>query len=107
MGDLDLVETDRKGKKKALNCRDDVGDSGYGIPYNVEKEKITLKGSSAKFVVAIETGGMFDRLVENGFDEDFDAILVHLKGQPAELNTSVHKTIERGTTSSHHRFHRW
>jgi DNA topoisomerase-6 subunit A len=77
------VETDRKGKKKALNCRDDVGDSGYGIPYNVEKEKIEIKSSSAKFVVAIETGGMFDRLVENGFDEDYNAVLVHLKGQPA------------------------
>ena len=83
IGDLNLVETDRKGKKKKLNCRDDVGDSGYGIPYNVEKEKIELKNSSADFVIAVETGGMFDRLVENGFDESYDALLVHLKGQPA------------------------
>ncbi|NLK25296.1 MAG: DNA topoisomerase IV subunit A [Euryarchaeota archaeon] len=83
IGDLNLVETDRKGKKKKLNCRDDVGDSGYGIPYNVEKEKIALKNSSADFVIAVETGGMFDRLVENGFDESYDALLVHLKGQPA------------------------
>ena len=42
IGDLNIVETDRKGKRKALNCRDDVGDSGYGIPYNVEKEKVEL-----------------------------------------------------------------
>jgi len=83
IGDIDIIETDRKGKKKALNCRDDVGDSGYGIPYNVEKEKIELKSTSAKFVLAVETGGMFDRLVENGFDEAEDAVLVHLKGQPA------------------------
>ena len=33
--------------------------------------------------MAIETGGMFDRLVENGFDETHDVILVHIKGQPA------------------------
>ncbi len=92
MGDINLVETDRKGKQKKLNCRDDVGDSGYGIPYNVEKEKIDLKSSSAKFVVAIETGGMFDRLVENKFDEDFDAVLVHLKGQPAR---STRRFIKR------------
>ena len=26
---------------------------------------------------------MRDRLIENGFDENFDAIIVHLKGQPA------------------------
>jgi DNA topoisomerase-6 subunit A len=83
IGDINIVETDRKGRKKAVNCRDDVGDSGYGIPYNVEKEKIEIKNTSARFVVAVETGGMFDRLVENGFDEDQNAILVHLKGQPA------------------------
>jgi DNA topoisomerase VI subunit A len=92
MGDLNLIETDRKGKKKKLNCRDDVGDSGYGIPYNVEKEKIEMISSGAKFVVAIETGGMFDRLVENGFDEDFGALLVHLKGQPAR---STRRFIKR------------
>ena len=92
IGDLNIVETDRKGKRKALNCRDDVGDSGYGIPYNVEKEKLELGSTSAKFVIAIETGGMFDRLVENGFDEAEDAILVHLKGQPAR---STRRFIKR------------
>jgi len=92
MGDIDLVETDRKGKKKQINCRDDVGDSGYGIPYNVEKDKIQLKKTNADFVVAIETGGMFDRLVENGFDEKFNSILVHLKGQPAR---STRRFIKR------------
>ena len=92
IGDLNIVETDRKGKRKALNCRDDVGDSGYGIPYNVEKEKGELVSTAAKFVIAIETGGMCDRLVENGFDESEDAILVHLKGQPAR---STRRFIKR------------
>ncbi|MGE4275048.1 MAG: DNA topoisomerase VI, partial [Candidatus Methanomethylophilaceae archaeon] len=77
IGDLTIVETDRKGKMKTINCRDDVGDSGYSIPYNVEKEKINIKSAGAKFIVAIETGGMFDRLVENGFDEKSGALLVH------------------------------
>ncbi len=92
IGDLDLVEVDRKGKKKEINCRDDVGDSGYGIPYNVEKEKLDLKKTNAEFVVAIETGGLFDRLVENGFDEKFNSVLVHLKGQPAR---STRRFIKR------------
>jgi len=83
IGDLTISEMDRKGKVKRINCRDDVGDSGYGIPNNVEREKVQLLGTNAKFVVAIETGGMFDRLVENGFDERYNAVLVHLKGQPA------------------------
>ena len=81
-GDLTLTELTRKGEKKKMNCIDDVGDSGYGIPYNVGPEKIEFKKCNAKFVVAIETGGMFDRLVENGFPERHNALLVHLKGQP-------------------------
>jgi DNA topoisomerase-6 subunit A len=92
IGDLTINEMDRKGRLKRINCRDDVGDSGYGIPYNVEKEKVQFISTNAKFVIAVETGGMFDRLVENGFDEDFNAVLVHLKGQPAR---STRRFIKR------------
>jgi DNA topoisomerase VI subunit A len=83
IGDLTLKERNRKGLVKKINCRDDVGDGGYALPFNVEKEKIELVGTNAKFVIAIECGGMVDRLAENGFDEKHDALLVHLKGQPA------------------------
>ena len=92
LGNITITEFDRKGKKKKINCRDDVGDSGYGIPYNVEKDKITINEVDADFILAIETGGMFDRLIENGFDEDANAILVHLKGQPAR---STRRFIKR------------
>ncbi|MCI4368787.1 MAG: DNA topoisomerase IV subunit A [Thermoplasmata archaeon] len=83
IGDLTLKERNRKGVVKRINCRDDVGDGGYALPYNVEKEKIEFEKTGAKFVIAIECGGMVDRLAENGFDEQHDAILLHLKGQPA------------------------
>ncbi len=92
MGNITIEETDRKGKRKRINCRDDVGDSGYGIPYNVEKEKIGFVDCDADFVIAIETGGMFDRLVENKFDEESNAVIVHLKGQPAR---STRRFIKR------------
>ncbi len=92
IGDVTLEERNRKGEKKKINCRDDVGDSGYGIPYNVEKDKVTIKDVGADFIIAIETGGMFDRLVENGFDEKANALLVHLKGQPAR---STRRFIKR------------
>ena len=93
MGNVTLRERNRKGQKKKINCRDDVGDSGYGIPYNVEEDKIELLGTDAKFVIAIETGGMFDRLVENGFDEDANCVLVHLKGQPARSTRRFMKRL--------------
>ncbi|MCK9277730.1 MAG: DNA topoisomerase VI, partial [Methanoculleus sp.] len=39
--------------------------------------------------IAIETGGMYARLMENGFDEEYGAVLVHLKGQPARSTRRV------------------
>jgi DNA topoisomerase VI subunit A len=83
IGDLTIRERNRKGLVKKFNCRDDVGDGGYALPFNVEKEKIELVSTGAKFIIAIECGGMVDRLAENGFDEEHDALLLHLKGQPA------------------------
>jgi DNA topoisomerase-6 subunit A len=92
IGNITIEEVTRNKAKKKIHCQDDVGDSGYSIPYNVEPEKIQFKGADADFVVAIETGGMFDRLVENGFDTSNRAVLVHLKGQPAR---STRRFIKR------------
>lgn len=83
IGNVTLTELNRKGEKKKINCKDDVGDAGYTIPYNVEKDKVDFVSSDVDFVLAIETGGMFDRLVENGFDEKMRTLLVHTKGQPS------------------------
>jgi DNA topoisomerase-6 subunit A len=93
IGNITLEELNRKGERKRINCRDDVGDGGYGIPYNVEKEKIKFLDWDAKFIIAIECGGMFDRLAENGFDEKEQAILVHLKGQPARCTRRLIKRM--------------
>lgn len=93
IGNVTIEEKSRKGDFKTINCKDDVGDSGYTIPYNVENEKVRLKSHDADFVMAVETGGMFDRLVENGFDERFRSILVHLKGQPARSTRRVLKRM--------------
>ncbi|RLI61626.1 MAG: DNA topoisomerase VI [Candidatus Asgardarchaeum californiense] len=92
IGNLVIEEVTRNKTKKRIHCQDDVGDSGYSIPYNVESEKISFKKVDADFILAVETGGMFDRLVENGFDTSNRAILVHLKGQPAR---STRRFIKR------------
>ncbi len=93
MGDITIEERTRKGEFKKINCRDDVGDGGYGIPYSVEEDKLRIKSVNAKYILAIETGGMFDRLVENGFDESNNCLLVHLKGQPARSTRRLLKRI--------------
>ncbi len=93
IGNLTLEEVTRGGDRKRINCRDDVGDAGYTIPYNVENEKVKLIEADAKFILAIETGGMFDRLVENGFDDEAKCILVHLKGQPSRSTRRLLKRL--------------
>jgi len=93
IGNITFEEINRKGKPQRINCRDDVGDAGYAIPYNVENEKLKIVDYDADFVLAIETGGMFDRLVENGYDEKARSILVHLKGQPARSTRRLLKRL--------------
>lgn len=92
IGNLTIEEMTRNKTKKKIHCQDDVGDAGYSIPYNVEQEKLSFKSSDADFILAVETGGMFDRLVENSFDTSNRTILVHLKGQPAR---STRRFIKR------------
>ena len=89
IGNVTFEERNRKGDWMRINCRDDVGVSGNGVPYNVESEKLSLIEEDVDFVMAIETGGMFDRLVENGFDEEARCALVHLKGQPARSTRRI------------------
>ncbi len=93
IGNVTFEEKNRKGDWMRINSRDDVGDSGYGVPYNVEPEKLKLAEEDIDFVMAIETGGMFDRLVENGFDEEARCALVHLKGQPARSTRRIMKRM--------------
>ena len=93
IGNVTFEEKNRKGEWMRINCRDDVGDSGYGVPYNVESEKLRLVEHDIDFVMAVETGGMFDRLVENGFDEEARCAIIHLKGQPARSTRRIMKRM--------------
>lgn len=93
MGDLEVVETTRGGAQRTMHCQNDVGDAGYNIPYNVEPDRLQFKNVKTDFVVALETGGMFARLVENGFDTKHNCTLVHLKGQPARSTRRLLKRL--------------
>ncbi|MGB1697902.1 MAG: DNA topoisomerase IV subunit A [Thermoplasmatota archaeon] len=97
IGDLKVVETTRNGTKRTMHCQDDVGDSGYNIPYNVEPDRLKFKDVNADFICAIETGGMFARLAENQFDRTHNAALIHLKGQPARSTRRLIKRLNEET----------
>lgn len=85
-GPLRLREQTRRGERE-IHCQEDVGEAGYQIPFNVDN--IQFLKHDAKMVMAIESGGMYARLIENGFDEEYNCILVHIKGQPARSTRRI------------------
>ncbi|MFB6142412.1 MAG: DNA topoisomerase IV subunit A [Halorientalis sp.] len=90
MGPLRIREQTRRGERE-IHCQEDVGEGGYQIPNN--PDTIEFLDNDADFVLCVETGGMRDRLVENGFDEEYDALVVHLKGQPARATRRLTKRL--------------
>jgi DNA topoisomerase-6 subunit A len=90
MGPLYLREQTRRGERD-IHCQEDVGEGGYQIPNN--PDTIEFLDHDAEFVLCVETGGMRDRLVENGFDDEYGTIVVHLKGQPARATRRITKRL--------------
>jgi len=90
MGPLELREQTRRGERE-IHCQKDVGEGGYQIPNN--PDTIEFLECDADFVLCVETGGMRDRLVENGFDTEYNALIVHLKGQPARATRRLTKRL--------------
>ena len=90
IGPLRLIEQTRRGERE-IHCQEDVGEGGYQIPNN--PDTIQFVDHDIDFVLAVETGGMRDRLVENGFDDGMNALVVHLKGQPARATRRITKRL--------------
>ncbi len=90
LGPLQIREQTRRGERE-IHCQRDVGEGGYQIPSN--PTSVEFLDHDADFVMCVETGGMRDRLVENGFDEEYNTIIVHLKGQPARATRRITKRL--------------
>ncbi|MGM0591993.1 MAG: DNA topoisomerase IV subunit A [Halobacteriota archaeon] len=90
MGPLLIREQTRRGERE-IHCQEDVGEGGYQIPNN--PDTIEFLDDDIDFVLCVETGGMRDRLVENGFDEEYNVMVVHLKGQPARATRRITKRL--------------
>jgi len=78
-GDLVVLDTDPEtGDAIEVDCRR-LGSGAYSVPHSVEHLQFRTQ---AKFVLAIETGGMFQRLNKHRFWRDAGCILVELGGVP-------------------------
>jgi len=78
-GQLVVVDTDPEtGSNIEIDCRH-LGSGAYSIPRSVEHLDFH---SQAQFILAIETGGMFQRLNNHRFWKKIDCILVEMGGVP-------------------------
>ena len=78
-GALTVIDRDPgTGKKLRIDCTK-FGSGAYSIPNSVEHLGFETK---AKFILAIETAGMFQRLVKHGFWSSANCILVSMGGVP-------------------------
>jgi len=77
-GRLIVVDHDSKGKKLEIDCTR-FGSGAYSIPIDVENLDFR---SRAKFILAIETAGMFQRLHKYSYWDQNNCILISLGGVP-------------------------
>ena len=79
VGELVVVDRDTEtGTPIEIDCRS-LGSGAYTIPRSVEHLDFR---ADAKFILAIETGGMFQRLHHHKFWRKAHAILVEMAGVP-------------------------
>ena len=79
-GELIVIDRDRRTKRPIeIDCTR-FGSGAYSVPTVVEDLKFRTK---AKFILAIETKGMFERLVEEDFYDKHHCILVSMGGVPS------------------------
>jgi len=78
-GDLTVIDIDSEsGKELKIDCTK-FGSGAYSIPSSVEHLKFETK---AKFILAVETAGMFQRLVKHKYWKKSNSILISMGGVP-------------------------
>jgi len=87
-GDLTIKFKNPKGKTMTINCLDTADGQAIG-PRTCEAQFVK---TSANKVIAIETGGMYNRLIEENANEKFKALLINLGGQASR---STRRMIKR------------
>ena len=78
-GRLIVIDHDRDtGKALRIDCTK-FGSGAYSIPISVEQLQFETK---AKFILVIETAGMFQRLVKHNYWKQANCILISMGGVP-------------------------
>lgn len=90
-GDITIRYKTPTGKKKDVNCLDTPDGQTIG-PRISEAEIVEC---NADKVIAIETGGMYNRLMEENAVEKFNTLLVDLGGQASRATRRIIKRLHK------------
>ncbi len=88
-GDITLKFKNPKGEIMEVNCLDSADGQSIG-PRTCEAD---IMECNADKVIAIETDGMYNRLMEENAHEKFNAVLVNLGGQATRATRRIIKRI--------------
>lgn len=92
-GRLTVIDRDpASGKPLRIDCTK-FGTGAYSIPHSVEHLEFE---TDAQFVLAIETGGMFQRLQAHGFWDTANCILVSMSGVPTRATRRFIRRLAEG-----------
>lgn len=90
-GPLVVSYKTRTGEERIVDCTKDVGTSGFLLPRSISELKII--SNNGKFILAIETDGLFNRLVEEKFDQKYGCILMVTGGQASRMSKKFLKLM--------------
>jgi DNA topoisomerase-6 subunit A len=92
-GRLTVIDRDpASGTPLRIDCTK-FGTGAYSIPHSVEHLEFE---TDARFVLAIETGGMFQRLQAHGFWDTANCILVSMSGVPTRATRRFIRRLAEG-----------
>lgn len=78
----DITLKDRKHDNDIFNCNS-LGRGGWSIMSRIEPEEIEIVDINADMVLVIETAAMYNRLIEEKYARQHNAILIGTSGQAA------------------------
>ncbi|MBR9675469.1 DNA topoisomerase IV subunit A [Candidatus Woesearchaeota archaeon] len=77
-GELTVIDKDSDGNELRIDCTK-MGSGAYSVPSSVEELRFETK---AQFILAIETSGMFQRLVKHNYWKKANCVLIAMGGVP-------------------------
>lgn len=88
-----VVKTRTRAGQKIVDCSKDVSQAGFPIPPKMQD--YSIQDCKAKFMMVIETGGMYQRLIQDRFDQTYGCLLVHTHGQPSRATRIMIKRVSQ------------